>query len=122
LQFSSEQQELITELVEKQIKVSINKIVDIRRLENGKIIFLEQGNSFAGLQHILTHTTDFEKRGICHDEIADVVMTAIIQGNIVGYQRKRPIYELMYKGKKQYIAITIGDNGFIVGANPATFP
>jgi len=63
-----------------------------------------------------------EKRGICHDEIADVVMTAVIRGKIVGCQRNRPIYELMYKGKKQYIAITIGDNGFIVGANPATFP
>ena len=122
MQFSSEQQELITELVEKQIKVSINKIVDIQRLENGKIVFLEQGNSFAGLQHILNHAADFKKRGICQDEIANVVMTAITQGNIVGYQRKRPIYELMYQGKKQYIAITIGNNGFIVGANPATFP
>ncbi len=89
---------------------------------NGKIVFIEQGNSFAGLQHILNHAADFEKRDISHDEIADVVMTAVIEGNIVGYQRKRPIYELIYKGKKQYIAITIGDNGFIVGANPATFP
>ena len=61
MQFSSEQQELITELVEKQIKVSINKIVDIRRLENGKIVFLEQGNGFAGLQHILIHAADERK-------------------------------------------------------------
>ena len=123
LHFSSEQQELITELVKKQIKVSIDKMVDIRRLENGKIVFLEQGSGFAGLQHILIHAADFEKRGICHDEIADVVMTAIIQGKIVGYQGNRPTYVLvLYKGKKQYIAIAIGDNGFIVGANPATFP
>jgi hypothetical protein len=61
LQFSSEQQELITELVEKKIKVSINKIVDIQRLENGKIVFLKQGNGFAGLQHILTHAADERK-------------------------------------------------------------
>jgi len=73
-QFSYEQQELIAELIEKQIKFSINEIIDIRRLNNGKIIFLEQGNQFAGLQHILSHATDFEKRDILPNEIADAVI------------------------------------------------
>jgi hypothetical protein len=120
--FSSEQQKLIAELIEKKIKVSIDKIVDIRRMSNGKIVFIENGNRFAGFQHILTHADDFAKRGIYKDEIDDAIMTAITQGTIVGYQRLRPIYEMMYNGKKQYIAVTVGDNGFIVGANPARIP
>jgi hypothetical protein len=78
-------------------------------------------NQSAGLQHILSHIADFTKRGILPNEIADAVMTAVTQGNVVNYQRKRPIYEFMYKGKKQLLAVTVSDNGFIVGANPASF-
>ena len=43
---------------------------------------------------------------------------------IVGYQGKgngRPIYEFIYKGKKQRVAITTGNNGFVIGANPVSF-
>lgn len=47
-------------------------------------------------------------------------MKALKENKIVGYQGKgtgRPIYELIYKGTKQHVAITTGSNGFIVGAN-----
>lgn len=37
----------------------------------------------------------------------------------VGVQRARPIYEFTLNGQTQRIAIDVGDNGFIVGANPA---
>ncbi|MDY3521489.1 hypothetical protein JSO54_02760 [Riemerella anatipestifer] len=45
------------------------------------------------------------------------------ENKIVGYQGSgtgRPIYELIYKGTKQKVAITIGSNGFVVGANPTS--
>ncbi|MBC1368358.1 hypothetical protein HB790_08970 [Listeria welshimeri] len=32
----------------------------------------------------------------------------------------RPIYEVIYNGKKYRVAITVGKNGFIVGANPVS--
>jgi hypothetical protein len=40
-------------------------------------------------------------------------------GKVVGQQRDagRPIYELMYNGVLRHVAITVGDNGFVVGAN-----
>lgn len=31
---------------------------------------------------------------------------------------KSPLYEVIYNGTKQRVAISIGENGFIVGANP----
>ncbi|MBG8845324.1 hypothetical protein FOG17_04705 [Neisseria meningitidis] len=46
------------------------------------------------------------------------LMTAVKNGQIVGMQRTRPIYEFTYNGTKHRVAIDIGNNGFIVGANP----
>lgn len=46
---------------------------------------------------------------------------AVKSGTIVGYQGRgkgRPIYEFIYKGKTRRVAISIGSNGYIVGANP----
>ena len=39
----------------------------------------------------------------------------------MGYQGRgtgRPIYEFVYNGEVRQVAITVGSNGFIVGANP----
>ena len=49
-------------------------------------------------------------------------MHAIKDGKVVGTQRTRPIYEVMYEGKLQRVAISISNNGFIVGANPKSIP
>ena len=43
-------------------------------------------------------------------------------GKVVGTQRTRTLYEVMYEGKIQRVAISIGDNGFIVGANSKSIP
>lgn len=52
-------------------------------------------------------------------------MESITNGKIVGYQGRgtgRPIYEVMFNGNKHHTARTVGSNGFIVGANPTTWP
>ena len=51
-------------------------------------------------------------------------MMAIKYGKIVEKQGRhgRPIYEFKYEGKIRRIAITVGDNGYIVGANPVSLP
>ncbi len=122
MQLSAEQRILVAELLKQQVKLSPDQLVDIRRLPNGNIVFLEQGNQAAGLQHILKHGEDFRKRGIQPADLADAILTALSQGQIIGYQRQRPIYEVNYRGTIQYLAITVSDNGFIVGANPAAVP
>lgn len=40
-------------------------------------------------------------------------------GNVVGTQgRGRLIYEVTVDGEVRHVAITVGKNGYIVGANP----
>ena len=104
------------------IKFSEKDLISTIRAPDGKVVFLEKGNEKAGLLHVLKeHQKNFEDIGVQVGDIPNVLMDAIKKGKIVGYQGKgkgRPIYETEIKGKKRGIAITIGNNGFIVGANP----
>lgn len=113
---------LVNELRSSGIRFTEANIVYIGRDQTGKIVWLETGNNTAGLQHILNeHKTDFENVGISENQIPDAVMRAVTTGRIVGYQgtgQGRPIYEITFNGQTQYIAVTVGSNGFIVGANP----
>ena len=74
------------------------------------------------------HQEDFARRGISENEIPDAVMAAVTNGIFLGYQGtiepRREIYEVNFNGNKQYIAVTVGDNGYgyIVGASPASLP
>ena len=94
----------------------------IRRTDDGRIVFLQTGDDKAGLAHvILKHATELVGVGISIDQIPDAIMTAIMHGRIIGYQGQgftRPIYEFEFQGRRQYLAITTSENGFIVGANP----
>jgi hypothetical protein len=49
--------------------------------------------------------------------VAEFVFTAVTEGRVVGMQRTRPIYELQWSGATHRLAVDVGDNGFIVGAN-----
>ena len=119
---SIQQNRLLDELDSQGIKYNSDKIVDVRKLPDGRIVFLETGNENAGLAHITSrHSNDFVNKGIPENQIPDALFTALENGKIVGYQGKgygRPIYEYNFNGETQKIAITVGDNGFIVGANP----
>ncbi len=74
-------------------------------------------------QHIVdTYGEDFANIDVPHVKIPDVVTQAATQGKLVGYQGAatgRPIYEITINGQTQRIAVTTGNNGFIVGTNPA---
>ena len=121
---------LIAELKQLGIKHNSEQILKIVKLPNGKIVFLERGKGGrrgSGLQHILErHQDDFAKRGIVPEKIPDLLINAIIQNKILGYQGtvepRRTIYEVYFNGKTDYVAITISNNGYIVGANPSYAP
>ena len=63
---------------------------------------------------------DFATKGITSDKISDFIIYAIENGRVVGIQGTRSVYEVIYEGKLQRVAISIGSNGFIVGANPSS--
>ena len=115
---------LLAELSQLGIKHSSEKIVRIAKQADGKIVFLEEGNADAGLQHILEeHSSQFADQGIETDQIPDSIITAVTEGKIVGYQgrkKTRTIYEVNFNDKTHYISVTVSDNGYIVGANPRT--
>ena len=123
---NAEKAALITELNQASIKHTPEKIVRIAKQPNGKIVFLEEGNTEAGLQHILEeHLEQFADFGIEPDQIPDAVIAAVTQGRIISYQgrkKTRVIYEVIFNGKIQYIAVTVSNNGYIVGANPRHSP
>jgi hypothetical protein len=117
-----QRQDYLGELAANGIKHTPENIVDIRRIPDGRLAFLETGDADRGLEHIMRHADDFAKRGVHADQIPDLVMTAVERGNVVGYQGRgtgRPIYDVIYNDVRQRVAVTVGKNGFIVGANPA---
>ena len=114
---------LLKEMTSQGIKYTPENIVQVAKDFNGKIVFLETGNNKAGLQHIINeHAKDFANIGVSEAQIPNVVMNAVSEGKVVGYQEKgtgRPIYETVINGEVHRLAITVSSNGFMVGANPA---
>jgi hypothetical protein len=114
---------LLNELATNGVKFTPENVIATARSPSGQVVFLETGSPTAGLRHIVQeHATDFANIGVSEAQIPSVVMRAVTEGNIVGYQGRgttRPIYEITVNGQPQRIAITTGSNGYIVGANPA---
>ena len=119
---------LISSLSARKEKFSMDDVVAITKDPSGKIVWLEKGklgDRASRLAHILDkHSDDFKNQGISKEEIPQYIMMAIKYGKILGKQGRhgRPNYEFKYEGKIRRIAITVGDNGYIVGANPVSLP
>ncbi|WGL53950.1 hypothetical protein P5P86_09010 [Nocardioides sp. BP30] len=111
---------LLAELDREGVKFSRDDVMMVFRDSDGRIVFLEKGNANAGFEHILgEHADDFVKAGIPKSEIQSVIKQALTDGNVVGTQgRGRLIYEVTVDGEVRHVAITVGKNGYIVGANP----
>ena len=119
---SGEGQALIDEVISQGEKISPNRVVMITKDPSGKIVWMEEGNSTSGLQHIIEqHGREFNGKGISNENIPNYVLEAVYQGNIVGTQGKRnprTVYDFIYNGEPHRIAVQVSKNGYIVGANP----
>ncbi|MDR1265240.1 MAG: hypothetical protein LBK42_06660 [Propionibacteriaceae bacterium] len=118
---------LMTELAASGEKYTADAVVMVTKTPEGKLVWLETGNSNSGLDHILKrHATQFAEAGVPAGEVPDYLKAALSEGKIVGYQGNqippRPVYEFTWKGETHQVAISVGDNGFIVGANPKPKP
>lgn len=96
----------------------------IAKLKNGEIVWIEEGSegdNGSGLKHIIErHGSEFEAIGIT--DIPGFLIKAIQSDKIVATQGKnnpRNVYEFEIKNEKHYVAVSIGKNGYIVGANIA---
>lgn len=114
---------MLEALSKSGVKYNPDDVIAVTKTVDGKLVWLENGNSKAGLEHIMNHADDFSNKGIPKEQIKDLVMEGLNKGEIVGYQGRgqgRPIYEVIFNGEKHRVAITVGNNGFIVGANPSS--
>lgn len=132
---SAVQSSLISELESRGTKFSKNDIVFITKDATGQIVWLEKGNSRAGLQHILNgngvttkgHASDFEKAfGVSRSNIPTYLKKAITDGTIISNIQKcvggREVFERIYQYLGNYYIVTgIGTNGFIVSAYPKRY-
>ncbi|MPM22890.1 hypothetical protein SDC9_69350 [bioreactor metagenome] len=110
-------QKYLDELAQSGVKYSQQDVVAVTKNVDGKLIWLEKGNSYAGFEHVMKHADEFVSKGIGKELIPEFLITAVREGKLIGMQRTRPIYQVTFNGKAYKVAIDIGNNGFIVGAN-----
>lgn len=120
----SQVEKLLSELDSRGARFSREDVVGVVKTDGARIIWLEKGKSGeggSGLNHIVErHGSEFAQNGVRAQDIPNLLLSAVSHGKIVGYQGKgvgRPIFEIAYKGRTHRVAITIGKNGYIVGAN-----
>ena len=66
---------LLNELTANGVKFTPENVIATARGPSGQVVFLETGNSRAGLQHIVgEHANDFANIGVGQAEIPNVVM------------------------------------------------
>ncbi|WP_208544376.1 hypothetical protein [Saccharomonospora piscinae] len=111
---------LVAEVRRRGHKITPERIVRIARLPDDRIVWLEEGNEGSGLAHIESeHSLHFERHGVAKHDIVDLVFAALLRGRYCGLSgTDRPVYEVSYRGRTTRIAVTVGRNGYIVGANP----
>ena len=108
---------LVKELTRLGIKHNADDVIRISLNRAGKIIFLEK----KGLKHIIErHADEFVSQGIKEGDIADLVIKAATEGKQIGMQNTRQVFKVVFKGKARKVAVQVGDNGYIVGANPVS--
>lgn len=123
---------LVKELERNGVKFSREDMVFITRDATGQVVWLESGNSGAGLEHILHgngttkgHAGDFKKAlRLSESEVPGYLHKVITHGEVVSNQL-RPLTNgrmgytrVYYYGGRYNIITGIGTNGFITSAYP----
>lgn len=112
---------LIAEVQRHGHKITPERVVRIGRTREGRVVWLEEGDEESGRRHFMEpdRVADFQRFGIRKEDIVGAVFAAVTTGTPLGISGKnRIIYSTRYGGREQWIAVSVGSNGYIVGANP----
>lgn len=102
-------------------RITPENVVGIRKLPDGRTVWLETGNDAAGLQHIYRrHGTDLANKEIPREQVPAVVMDELKQGNVVGTNGSASVCRIVHNGTEQHIAMGVGSNELVVRANPVS--
>jgi len=107
---------LLDELASSGVKYNPYDVVAVFKNADGKLMWLENGNSKAGLTHILErHADDFTSQGIndVPKLLKDVLATQPIK---IGSNAKGLFADYVLNG--YYYRVAYGTNGFVVSFYP----
>ena len=109
-------QNLMDELASSGVKYNPNDVIAVTKTADGKLLWLEQGNTQSGLMHILErHADDFASQGI--DDIPQLLNNVLKNTPIkTGSNSKGPFADYVFNGNTYRVAY--GTNGYIVSFYP----
>ena len=109
-------QNLMDELANNGVKYSPNDVVMVTKTPSGKLMWLENGNDSAGLNHIVNgHAEDFINRGI--NDIPSFLNKTLQEVPVAtGINKAGPYADYLIDGKKYRVGY--GTNGYIVSFYP----
>jgi hypothetical protein len=122
-----EKARLIEQLQESGTKVDPEAVVRIGADPNGRIVWIEEGGvnpntgRSSGLHHVMEkHGDQFAQHGVAAADVPELVQRAATEGRYTGYLQGakpgRPIFEVEFNGQTHHVAVSVGNNGYIVGA------
>ncbi|MDR2879254.1 MAG: hemagglutinin repeat-containing protein, partial [Fusobacteriales bacterium] len=114
--FGNLDSKLMKELESSGVKYSKNDVVMVTKTSDGKLLWLENGNNFAGLKHIVNgHAANFADKGITNipSFLNQILQTKPIN---VGRGIGGPYADYLVNGSTYRVAY--GTNGFIVSFYP----
>lgn len=107
---------LLDELASSGVKYNADDVVTVMKNSDGKLMWLENGNSKAGLTHILErHADDFASQGVSDipNLLENVLSTSPVK---TGSNAKGLFADYMLNGNSYRVAY--GTNGFVVSFYP----
>ncbi|MBL8094843.1 MAG: hypothetical protein JNL73_11815 [Anaerolineales bacterium] len=114
---------LIQKVQDNGAKISPERVTWIRELDDGRIVWLEQGNDRSGLEHIVaSHGDQFQTKGVPPADIPAILADAIESEPVLVFDSGEAIYSVSYGGNRFHVLIAVGDNGYIVTAHPISLP
>lgn len=116
---------LLAELIKSGVKINPKDVVFIVKDKSGQVVWLENGNTTKGLEHIKKHVNDFvSKHNIQEKHLVSHLKNVIKKSVVVHSQEKilkngKMGLEKIYLYKRKYYTLgAIGTNGYIVSMYP----
>lgn len=130
LNLSLTQKELIKLAAAGRVKMNVENIIRIWQVDKRRIpglkkqfLWVEDNVSNVGYQHMLDHANEFQKFNITNDQLPEVAEAAtkigilgFLQGKR-GNETDRPVFALNFYDKPLAVAVSVGNNGFVIGMN-----